>query len=345
VADSVSLRIFTIVNGGILVIGRTTIGQGWIAPAVFTFGLLFSAAAAAETSPSSAPHASVEDRAEAAEAYDQATSAYLSGRYELAAHWFERAYRLVPTATALLQAVRAHDKAGNSVRAANLALQLRDKYPSDQPAKKAANAVIRAVQPSNVLVEAECEKQCTLELDGALLRHPTFFATPDVEHSLNAAFDDGETSTYLHGAAGDIKEVTLAAPAPPAPPPIPRWGFFSSLGATVAMGAVTVWSGIDANKGVEAYEAAARTANSPGINNGASPTPAELAQSLLDEGRKKERRTNVLIGITAGMAATTAVLGVFTNWKGESREAGAQRIEPAVGVSKQGGLLTIKGRF
>jgi len=325
--------------------GRTTIGRGWIGPAALALGLLFCSAAAAETQASSPPRATVEDRAEAAEAYDHATSAYLSGRYELAAHWFERAYRLVPTSAALLQAVRAHDKAGNSVRAANLALQLRDKYASDGRAKKAANAVIGAVRPSNVLVKAECEKECTLELDGVLLQHPTFLATPDVEHSLRATFDVGESSTYVQGSAGEIKKVTLAAPAPPSPPPIPRWGFFSSLGATIALGAVTVWSGIDANKGVDTYEAAARTANSPGINNGGAPTPAELAQSLLEDGRKKERRTNILIGVTAGMAATTAVLGVFTNWKGESREAAAQRIEPAVGVSKHGGLLTLKGRF
>jgi hypothetical protein len=288
---------------------------------------------------------SVGDREKAADAYDQGTSAYLSERYELAAHWFERAYRLVPTSTALLQAVRAHHKAGNSIRAANLALQLRDGYPSDARSKQVADVVIATAKPMNVLVKAECEKECTLELDGALIQHPTFFVTPDVEHALKAAFGGGETSIFVQGAAGDIKAVTLDAPAPPPPPAVPRWAFFSSLGATVALGAVTVWSGIDANNGVSAYESAARTANSPGINGGGSPTPQEQAQSLLEEGRSKERRTNILIGVTAGMAATTAVLGVFTNWKGESREAASKRIEPAIGVSTNGGALTIKGRF
>ena len=325
--------------------GTTTKRRRWIPPLAFTFCLLFSAIAAADGSKTATKSVSVENRAEAAEAYDQGTSAYLSERYELAAHWFERAYRLVPTSTALLQAVRAHYKAGNSTRAANLALLLRDNYPSDERAKQATAAVVASVKAENVLVKAQCEGECTIELDGALIQHPTFFVTPNVEHSLKAAYDNGETSTFVQGAAGETKKVMLIAPAPSPPPPVPRWAFFSSLGATVALGAVTVWSGIDANKGVTAYESAARTANSPGINNGASPTPEEQAQALLEEGRAKERRTNILIGVTAGMAATTAVLGVFTNWKGESREAASKRIEPLIGVSSKGGSLTIKGRF
>lgn len=325
--------------------GTTTKHRRWIAPLAFALCLIFSAVAGAEESKPGAQDVSVEDRAEAADAYDQGTSAYLSERYELAAHWFERAYRLVPTSTALLQAVRAHHKAGNPIRAANLALQLRDEYPSDARAKPVTDAVIGSVKPSYVLVQAECEQECTLELDGALIQHATFFVAPDVEHSLKAAYDVGETSTFVQGAAGDVKKVTLAAPAPSAPPPVPRWAFFSSLGATVALGAVTVWSGLDANNGVSAYESAARTANSPGINNGGSPTPQEQAEALLEEGRSKERRTNILIGVTAGMAATTAVLGVFTNWKGESRESASKRIEPAIGVSTKGGTLTLKGRF
>jgi len=325
--------------------GTTTKRQRWTPALAFTLCLLFSAVAAADASEPGAQSISVEDRAEAAEAYDQGTSAYLSERYELAAHWFERAYRVVPTSTALLQAVRAHHKAGNSIRAANLALQLRDEYPSDARSKQITEAVVGVVKPTSVLVKAECEKACTLEIDGALVRHATFFVTPDVEHSLKAAFDNGETSTFVQGTAGAIKNVTLAAPAPPPPPPVPRWAFFSSLGATVALGAVTAWSGIDANKGVSAYESAARSASSPGINTGGSPTPQEQAEALLEEGRQKERRTNILIGVTAGMAATTAVLGVFTNWKGESRDATSKRIEPSIGVSTKGGALTIKGRF
>ena len=325
--------------------GTTAKSRRGTSTLAFIVCVLFSAVAAADAPQDEGQSISVGERAEAAEAYDRGTTAYLSEQYELAAHWFERAYRVVPTSTALVQAVRAHHKAGNSIRAANLALQLQDEYPGDARSKQITNAVVGAVKPDNVLVEAQCEKRCTLEIDGALVQHAVFFVTPDVEHSLKAAFDNGETSTFVRAAAGTTKKITLAAPAPPPPPPIPRWAFFSSLGATVALGAVTAWSGIDANKGVDAYESAARAASSPGINNGNSPTPEQQAQALLEEGQQKERRTNILIGVTAGMAVTTAVLGVFTNWKGESREAASKRIEPSIAVSTKGGALTIKGRF
>jgi hypothetical protein len=324
--------------------GTTARIRRWIPPIAVTLCLPLFAATAQASEPRERT-SSVEERAKAAEAYDQGTSAYLAESYERAAHWFERAYRLVPTSTALLQAVRAHDRAGNSIRAANLGLQLRNAYPSDARSQEVADAVIASVQPGAVLVRARCEQQCTLELDGALVQHPTFFVTPEVEHTIKAAFEHGETSAFVHGSAGETKEVALSAPSAPAPPPVPRWAFFSSLGATVALGAATIWSGVDAKNGVSTYESAARAANSPGINNAASPTPEEQAQALLDEGRSKERRTNILIGVTAAMAAGTVALGVFTNWKGESREATSKRIEPTVGVSHRGGSLAIKGRF
>jgi outer membrane protein assembly factor BamD (BamD/ComL family) len=63
-------------------------------------------------------------RSAAAEAYDRGTAAYLDGSYEKAAQWFETANRLAPAAPALMQAVRAHHKAGSALKASSLALQL-----------------------------------------------------------------------------------------------------------------------------------------------------------------------------------------------------------------------------
>ena len=324
---------------------RTTYGFRWRGSIAITLLMFLSVLVESRPAYADTNTISVVDRAEAADAYDQGTSAYLSERYELAAHWFERAYRLVPTSTALVQAVRAHARAGNAIRAANLSLILVDRYPDEERGVDTGNAIIDSVVEKAVLVEASCEEECTLEIDGVVIEQTTFFVSSGVEHSLKGAFENGETAMTIRGEPGETKSVRIAAPLPPPPPPIPRWGFFASLGATVAMGAVTVWSGINANNGVSAFEAAARTANSPGINAGGFPTPADEAQALLDEGNRRERRTNILIGVTAGMAATTAVLGVFTNWKKESREVGERAVEPSVGVTRRGGALTLRGHF
>ena len=182
-------------------------GRRWVTSIAMTLSLLFSVVAEGQSGNSNARSISVEDRAEAADAYDQGTSTYLAHRYELAAHWFERAYRLVPTSTALLQAIRAHAKAGDAIRAANLSLLLLDRYPTDGRAKEKAAAVIKAVEPTAVLVEAECEKECTLELDGALMQHDTFFVSADIEHSVKAAFETGEASAVVRGELGSVKTV------------------------------------------------------------------------------------------------------------------------------------------
>ena len=311
-----------------------------------TLTLFFSAATAAQSEEEGGDaEYSVKDKAEAAEAYDQGTSAYLSERYELAAHWFERAYRVVPTPAALSGAIRAHDRADNPIRAANLALLFQDKYPSEQKALLFAEPILQTVKLKSVLVQTECERECAIEVDGAVSEHHSFFVSPGEEHELTAAYDTGETDATVIGQAGEKKHVLFKAPIPPPPPPVPRWAFISSLAATVAMGGVTLWSGLDANNGVSDFESAATTANSPGINNGPSPTPADDAQSLLDDGQRKERRTNALIGVTAGLAAGTIVLGIFTNWKNESREPRAKRVEPSIGAGRDGGSIAIKGRF
>ena len=45
---------------------------------------------------------------------------------------------------------------------------LEQNYRSTEHILAAANAVISEIGPDNVLVHAQCEKECTLELDGAL---------------------------------------------------------------------------------------------------------------------------------------------------------------------------------
>jgi hypothetical protein len=107
--------------------------------------------------------------------------------------------------------------------------------------------------------------------------------------------------------------------------------FFVALGSTAVLGGVTIWSGVD-------------TMNNPGED-----VVRETCRGLgpecpaYQEGRDKQTRTNVLIGVTAGVAALTAVVGLFlTDWSwGDAQPAS----DVAVGVAPDGASLGVRGGF
>jgi hypothetical protein len=112
----------------------------------------------------------------------------------------------------------------------------------------------------------------------------------------------------------------------PAPRPVPApaadrgvsplW-FYGVAAGTAALGALTVWSGLDVHSAYDDYRA-----DLPELNQA-------QADRRVDEGHERELRTNLLLGATLLGAAGTAVLGlVFVDWS-DSRGAGA----PSTGVS------------
>ncbi len=306
---------------------------------------------------------SAQQRQAAAEAYDRGTAAYLSRDYTTAARWFETAHRMAPAAPALLQAVRANQRAGDALRAANLALRLQVQYADERQAVRVATPLVAAAARAYVRVDVTCTG-CTVDLDGTLLEWPAFFVEADADHVVGAHFETGDAEPQsVRGAAGETR--TLSFDAPPRPEPIvnasPRgWPAaalrrppgapdgagtgaepapsesrqnsgaglppavaFVSAGATVVAGGLLIWSGLDTNAGVPAYEA--------------NPT-----QAALEAGQAKELRTNVLVGVTALLGVTTGVLAIFTDWGG--REDAAP-IEAGVAPTAGGAVGVIRGRF
>ena len=107
----------------------------------------------------------------------------------------------------------------------------------------------------------------------------------------------------------------------------------NATGATAIALGVTVWSGIN-------------TINSPGVNavradcvgQGAS-CPAYV------EGRNEQLRTNVLIGVTAGLGAATGVIGLFfTRWS-HAPEKAPTPIGGSFTPLPGGGAVGLSGRF
>jgi hypothetical protein len=104
---------------------------------------------------------------------------------------------------------------------------------------------------------------------------------------------------------------------------LPPWVFWTGAAVTVALGGVSVWSGLNTQAKDDAYRAY-----------------AGMSGATYDEGRRgyesahdAQTRTNILLGATAGAAAITAAIGLFfTGWNGQG-EAGPK----ASGVSVYGG--------
>jgi len=146
--------------------------------------------------------------------------------------------------------------------------------------------------------------------------------------------EDPPKAVPEHAAPISKAEVPPEDPKPDEPRAEPSKGispafFVVGLVATVGLGATTVWSGID-------------TQNNPGA-------AAVMAQcvgkgpscALYQEGLSKQTRTNGLIGATAGAAAVTVLLAVFTRWHG----AKAPPVEPTAFVFDHGGAFGAAGTF
>ncbi len=109
-------------------------------------------------------------------------------------------------------------------------------------------------------------------------------------------------------------------------------------GATLVVGGLIVWSGLNAvsrNDDFEAY------ANSPGAN-------LAEAEVLFDDVVGAEVRTNALIGVAAALGAATVVIAIFTDWSfgGDSDDdEGDVQATPTASFSRDGGMVGLVGSF
>jgi hypothetical protein len=96
---------------------------------------------------------------------------------------------------------------------------------------------------------------------------------------------------------------------------------------TLALGGITIWSGLDTLQQKDAFDK--------------NPTQANL-----DSGRTKELRTNVLIGATAAVGVVTAVTALFLiDWKGNRNRENKPDASPSVQVGAGLGSLLVRGEF
>jgi hypothetical protein len=314
-------------------------------------------ATAAEAQPQASPAdgmaaASADDRKQAAKDFADGDHAFKEGDFRGAALAYERAYARVPHHSALWNAARAWQRAGELARAANhYAHYLREAPPSARDRNNAQKAMNEL---SNRLarIEVHATDVVDVQVDGQAPEGPSVFVTPGA-HVVTGRTADGRAVRQSQSVeAGDVVSVALVPPAPAAPvlaggPPAAASERRASRGwspvvvyfggaVALALTGITVWSGVDTLQQKDAFDKA--------------PT-----QNNLDVGKQKETRTNVLVVASAGVAALTlATAIVLVDWRASPEKpespagaAGASTASAGPGAQLRAGLgsLALTGSF
>ncbi|MBK9000383.1 MAG: hypothetical protein IPM35_32080 [Myxococcales bacterium] len=281
-----------------------------------------------------APPADLSSISSPREAYQRATLAWKAGDKEAAAFWFARADELEASDLALGSALRAAADAGLPVLSMLLAARAERAGTSAEVSTLAAKSRSKfGTSVGSVRVKCAGTSSCAVELDSA--PWPEAGVVSLGEHRVSwdcPAGRETRTVTVTAGAKVEV-DATCAEPAPlPAPPPSappasatptpagpaevpprsptatpepsrglsPTW-FWVGVGASVALGAASTWSGLDTRAKHDDFVSGGRT-------------DAELEK----DGKSAQTRTNVLFAATGIAALVTAGVGLFAvRWRSE----------------------------
>jgi hypothetical protein len=235
--------------------------------------------------------------------YEEAERAYKGGDFRRAAELFEGAYKAAPHHSPLWNAARSWMRVNEDVRAANLLERYLREAPGDAPDRDRATQAITELDRRLGRIEFLKSNVSDVRLDGEPVPSDRLWVVPG-EHVATADASGTPIRKVVAVAAGDRVSVTLepAIPAlvPPEPPrkPLPPWTVVIGGGLTLAGAGVTVWSGLDTLDKKDIFL-------------------RDQTQPALDDANAAEARTNVLLGVTIGVALITVIAAAFfVDWKG-----------------------------
>jgi hypothetical protein len=310
-----------------------------------------------------APKAFAQDVSAAANAFSRAQKAELGGDHEAAAELFELADSLAPAPEALRSALQARKAAGQLGAAAVHAEALLRRYPEDKRSKELANTTLDEAKEKLSRYEIHCQpKACGLVVDGAAAgtdpnEDHVVYLDPG-KHSVTGQFGSQQAAAQtVRGEAGHEGKLTFDAPPEPEKLDLgangsaavggsgvtgkdsgaqstggglPPWVFVTSSVVTVGLGAVAVWSGLDVLKAHDDYK-------------------GRETEAKYQDGKDKEKRTNILIAGTAAAAVTTGVFAILTDWRGKREQKvgakGSRTLRPGASWVAGGGLMSVEGTF
>jgi tetratricopeptide (TPR) repeat protein len=284
--------------------------------------------------------ASAADRQAAAQAFAEGQRAFTLGDFPHAAESFEKAYSKAPHHSALWNAARSWQKAGETARAANLYARYLREAPPNAPDRNSASSALQKISTKLARLEIHATGIDDLKVDGEPIESTSVYVTPGT-HLIEGHAGDRVVRQSQPAEAGAVVSVALVAPPPvassaakpiPTPPTssdkpssgkLPPTVVYVGGAVTVVLAGVMVWSGLNTLSQKDAFDSAPTQAN-------------------LDDGHSRQTRTNILLGVTAGVAVLTTVAAVWlVDWKGKSDDKGPASVK--VGVA--GESLVVRGSF
>jgi hypothetical protein len=312
----------------------------------FIRSVVVTAALFTFTVTSTSAHAQTDAGKNAAREFAEGQRAFSAGDFQRAGEQFEAAYRDKPHHAPLWNAAKSWDSAGELPRAAGLYARYLREAPADAPDRDAATAALRAISARVVRLEIHPAEGVTgITVDGKPVEGETIYVTPG-DHAIDGKKGDKRAHKDQTGRAGDVLsvllEVTEAPPVAVMPPPTLETApppkdvstdaqghglspIFVVIGSVLTVGAagVTIWSGVDTLSQKDTFD-------------------TERTQANLDDGRAKQTRTNVLLGVTGGLAVITGVTAIFfTDWNKSERAPATGALRAGVGP----GTLVMTGSF
>lgn len=277
-------------------------------------------------------------------AYARGAAAYDRGDYAAAAQEFALADRLAPNPVALEHALKSATAAGDAVLAFELLDRAKGRKTTSAFAKDSESARGRfAARVGKLAVRCPKSASCEAKLDGVTFGVESERWVTTGEHVVEISTNGRSSRHNVLIESGISREIVATDAAPPRdgaperkavarprsdrePERVgmrepdsagvsPVW-FWVGAGVTLALGAVTTWSGLDTLQKHDEYR-------------------AHESDQTEDAGRSAQLRTNVLLGATAVAAAGTTALGLFVVDFG--REG-----DPTRGA---GAGLGVRGRF
>lgn len=254
----------------------------------------------------------------ARDAYDRGIAAFQRGEFAAAAREFATADALVPSRVALHAALDAAIRADDPV----LGIELLDRVaraPTDAALETTARDARAKFARRTGRVSVVCgASPCRATIDGAAVDGGARVVLRVGPHVAIVESDGRRERRDVDVPPDDTVVLSPSGVGVAAPPPTrprasggvsPVWVYFG-IGATAIVGGLGIASGIDTAKKHSNFVNAGCDRGGPGCLTSAN------------DGSSAQTRTNVLLGVTAALAVTTAAIAIFAvRWKKDASVA------------------------